>query len=54
MRAVWGPDPDLSSNALDVHIGHLRKKLAGAGYPDVIETIRGRGYLLRVDADPAE
>lgn len=54
MRAVWGPDPDLSSNALDVHMGHLRKKLAGAGYPDVIETIRGRGYMLRVDADPGE
>ncbi len=54
MRAVWGPDPDLSSNALDVHMGHLRKKLAGAGYPDVLETIRGRGYLLRVDAGPGE
>lgn len=47
MRAVWGPEPDLNSNALDVHIGHLRKKLAEAGHPDVIETIRGRGYLLR-------
>lgn len=54
MRAVWGPDPDLSSNALDVHMGHLRKKLADAGYPDVIETIRGRGYLLRVGAEPGE
>ncbi|MGK7312879.1 MAG: response regulator transcription factor [Candidatus Longimicrobiales bacterium M2_2A_002] len=48
MRAVWGPEPDLSSNALDVHMGHLRKKLAGAGHADVIETIRGRGYMLRV------
>lgn len=48
MDAVWGPDPDLSSNALDVHMGHVRKKLADAGYADVIETIRGRGYLLRV------
>ena len=47
MRTVWGPEPDLSSNALDVHMGHLRKKLAGAGHEDVIETIRGRGYLLR-------
>lgn len=48
MRAVWGPDPDLSSNALDVHMGHLRGKLAEAGYDDVIETIRGRGYMLRI------
>lgn len=48
MKAVWGPDPDLNSNALDVHMGHVREKLAGAGYDDVIETIRGRGYMLRV------
>lgn len=54
MQAVWGPDPDLSSNALDVHMGHLRKKLASAGHPDIIETIRGRGYLLQADADPTE
>lgn len=47
MRAVWGPEPDLNSNALDVHMGHLRKKLAGAGHEEVIETIRGRGYILR-------
>lgn len=51
--AVWGPDPDLSSNALDVHMGHLRKKLAKAGQPDIIETIRGRGYLLRVSESEA-
>ncbi|HKJ91535.1 MAG TPA: response regulator transcription factor [Longimicrobiales bacterium] len=44
--AVWGPDPDLSSNALDVHIGHLRQKLAGAGRCDCIETVRRRGYML--------
>lgn len=54
LRAVWGPDPDLSSNALDVHMGHLRKKLAGAGYDDVIETIRGRGYMLRVTESEPE
>lgn len=51
MRAVWGPDPDLNSNALDVHMGHLRKKLAGAAYADVIETVRGRGYMLRITED---
>lgn len=46
-EAVWGPDPDLTSNALDVHMAHLRKKLAKAGRDDVIETVRGRGFILK-------
>jgi DNA-binding response OmpR family regulator len=48
VAVVWGPDSDLQSNALDVHMGHLRRKLEGAGLRGVIETIRGRGYMLRV------
>lgn len=48
LKAVWGPDPDLNSNALDVHMGHVRGKLSDAGMNDVIETLRGRGYILRL------
>ncbi len=45
-EAVWGPDREPSSNALDVHLGHLRRKLRATG--DLrIETLRGRGYVLR-------
>lgn len=51
MEAVWGSAPELRSNALDVHIGHLRKKLGHAGLEDVIETFRGRGYMLRLPHD---
>lgn len=36
----WGSE--VSSNAVEVHIYHLRKKLHG----DVIETLRGVGYML--------
>jgi two-component system OmpR family response regulator/two-component system response regulator QseB len=36
----WGQEVD--SNAVEVHVHHLRKKL-GAG---VIQTVRGVGYLL--------
>jgi two-component system, OmpR family, response regulator YxdJ len=50
MAAVWGPASDLNSNALDVHNGHVRKQLAAVGLADVIETIRGRGYMLRLQA----
>jgi len=35
-----------SSNAVDVYIGYLRKKLNANGQPDLIHTRRGMGYLL--------
>jgi DNA-binding response OmpR family regulator len=36
-----------SSNAVDVYIGYLRKKLNASGQPDLIHTRRGMGYLLK-------
>jgi len=36
------------SNVVDVYIGYLRKKLKRDGKPDLISTIRGRGYMLGV------
>ena len=38
---AWGDE--IESNAVEVHIHHLRRKLA----PTLIETIRGVGYLIR-------
>ena len=35
-----------SSNVVDVYIGYLRKKIERPGKPDLIRTIRGRGYVL--------
>jgi DNA-binding response OmpR family regulator len=37
---AWGEE--VESTAVEVHIHHLRRKL----YPELIETIRGVGYLL--------
>jgi two-component system OmpR family response regulator/two-component system response regulator QseB len=37
---AWGEE--IESNAIDVHIHHLRRKLA----PNAIRTVRGVGYLL--------
>lgn len=42
---VWGESYDFVSNTLDVHIKELRRTLEARG-PRLIQTIRGRGYLL--------
>jgi len=44
---VWGYDVSLSSNSLDVFVGHLRRKLEAAGEPRLIHTVRGVGFTLR-------
>lgn len=41
-QAMFNNQADVESNALEVHIHHLRKKLG----PERIRTIRGVGYLL--------
>lgn len=38
---AWGDE--VESNAVEVHVHHLRRKL----YPELIETVRGVGYLIR-------
>ena len=43
-ESLYGWDGSVESNALDVHVHNLRKKL----YPGVIRTVRGVGYV----ADP--
>jgi two-component system response regulator MprA len=44
---VWGYDFGPASNALRVYIGYLRRKLAEAGAPALVHTVRGVGYVLR-------
>jgi two-component system, OmpR family, response regulator MprA len=46
---VWGYDFGPGSNALRVYIGYLRRKLAAAGAPPLVHTVRGVGYVLRND-----
>lgn len=41
---VWGYDYDPGSNIVDVYVGYLRRKLGS----DLIETVRGMGYRLRI------
>ncbi len=47
LQQVWGYAPDLETNVLEVHMGHLRQKLEAHGGSRLIQTIRGVGYVLR-------
>jgi DNA-binding response OmpR family regulator len=40
-------DRALDSNAIEVHVHHLRRKLA----PELIRTVRGVGYMMSRDDD---
>jgi two-component system, OmpR family, response regulator MprA len=45
---VWGYDFGPDSNSLEVFIGYLRRKTEAGGEPRLIQTVRGVGYVLRV------
>jgi two-component system, OmpR family, response regulator MprA len=44
---VWGYDFGPGSNSLGVYVGYLRKKLSEVGARELIQTVRGVGYILR-------
>jgi DNA-binding response OmpR family regulator len=44
VRKLWGAEGDPGSNAVDVHVKNLRRKLIEGGGGEVVETIRGLGY----------
>jgi len=47
MRVLYGPE-GVGSNALEVHVHSLRKKIS----PDLIRTARGLGYLMVDEKQP--
>ena len=47
LEEVWGFDFYGETRTVDVHINHIREKLAGSGVN--IETLRGIGYKMTVD-----
>jgi two-component system response regulator MprA len=44
---VWGYDFGPASNSLGVYVGYLRRKLSDVGARELIQTVRGVGYILR-------
>lgn len=41
-QALYGWDEEVESNALEVHVHHLRRKI----FPELIRTVRGVGYMV--------
>jgi two-component system response regulator MprA len=46
---VWGYGEAPASNALQVFVGFLRRKLEGGGRRRLVHNVRGVGYVLRAD-----
>lgn len=47
LDSVWGINYDSNTNVVDVYISYLRNKVDIEGYTKLIETIKGRGYMIR-------
>lgn len=47
LENVWDANHDGFGNVVDVYVNYLRNKLESAGEPRIIETVRGRGYVLK-------
>ena len=43
---VWGYAYQTYSNAIDVHVNHLRRKVDRDFEPKLIHTVKGVGYVL--------
>ena len=46
---VWNYDYEGGTNAVDVYISYLRKKIDEGEENKLIQTVRGRGYVIRED-----
>jgi len=53
LEKIWNMDFDPESNVVDVHIGHLRRKMAQAAGEPLLATVHGVGFTLR-RSQPAE
>lgn len=50
-NALWNFDYEGGTNAVDVYISYLRKKIDGGQDRKLIHTVRGIGYVLRDEQD---
>jgi heavy metal response regulator len=46
---VWDYGFDSMTNVIDVYVNYLRRKIDAAGEPRLIHTVRGVGYVMKVE-----
>jgi DNA-binding response OmpR family regulator len=49
LDSVWGLEKDIEENTLDAFVSSLRSKVTKSSEPQLIHTLRGRGYCLRAE-----
>ncbi len=47
LNSVWGHNQNSNTNIVDVYISYLRNKIDTDSKPKLIETVKGRGYIIR-------
>jgi len=47
---VWGAEPDVYSNVVDLYVSYLRRKLGELDRAERLRTVRGVGYSLKTEA----
>ena len=51
LDTVWNLEPAQTTNIVDVYINYLRRKLQDPPPGELIRTVRGKGYVIPMDAD---
>ena len=47
LNTVWGYEPGIETNVVDVYIRYLRNKIDVPSQESYIQTVRGTGYVMR-------
>jgi len=53
LESVWKLEPAQTTNIVDVYVNYLRRKLKDPAPGRLIRTVRGKGYMIPADRDPA-
>jgi DNA-binding response OmpR family regulator len=51
LESVWNLEPSQATNIVDVYVNYLRRKLGDPAPGRLIATVRGRGYIVPLEAD---
>lgn len=47
LNRIWSSAPDVETRVVDVYIGYLRKKIDSDSKKNLIDSVRGFGYVIR-------